>query len=331
MNFSQGHSGTKVQCESCLFSQGKTPEFTKKGEIHELFVLALSLVWFAEATPDKKLRFAQMHATPAFIVPPLARSHNKAPHENLVKRSYCRSLEERDSTTQACWPTGPSSVQFGYSLFGPRADWTILTSLLVRTVPLKRGLLHAHVRTALTERRGFLWDCGSWTTVLSRPDSSSSFSSCWEHDNRWLQTKFPVPVRFLHYGKTRFPTEKQESIEYNSSLCIANHMRVTKGGWLIKGRFQKCHLVAFVVPRNTWIYSTYEISSCGSRGFHGSRGFRRSKRTTPFLNPLPALRSDGEKHDAGTENLHRFESRKTFMNHSTSKPPSVLRLKPPSP
>ena len=53
MNFSQGHSGTKVQCESCLFSQGKTPEFTKMGEIHELFVLALCLVWFAGATPDK--------------------------------------------------------------------------------------------------------------------------------------------------------------------------------------------------------------------------------------------------------------------------------------
>ena len=53
MNFSQGHFGTKVQCESCLFSQGKTPEFTKKGEIHELFVLALSLVWFAGATPEQ--------------------------------------------------------------------------------------------------------------------------------------------------------------------------------------------------------------------------------------------------------------------------------------
>ena len=52
MNFSQGHSGTKVQCESCLFSQGKTPELIKMGEIHELFVLALSLVWFAGATPD---------------------------------------------------------------------------------------------------------------------------------------------------------------------------------------------------------------------------------------------------------------------------------------
>ena len=47
-----GHSGTKVQCELCLFSKGKTPEFTKMGEIHEFFVLALYLVWFPGATPD---------------------------------------------------------------------------------------------------------------------------------------------------------------------------------------------------------------------------------------------------------------------------------------
>ena len=59
MNFSQGHSGTKVQCESCLFSQGKTPEFTKVGEIRELFVLALSLVWLTGATPDVEPFFAQ--------------------------------------------------------------------------------------------------------------------------------------------------------------------------------------------------------------------------------------------------------------------------------
>ena len=58
MNFSQGQTGTKVQCESRLFSQGKTPEFTKMGEIHELFVLALSLVWFAiGATPELLLNF----------------------------------------------------------------------------------------------------------------------------------------------------------------------------------------------------------------------------------------------------------------------------------
>ena len=57
MKISQGHSGRKGQCESCLFSQGKTPEFTKMGEIHELFVLPLSLVWFAGATPENGLFF----------------------------------------------------------------------------------------------------------------------------------------------------------------------------------------------------------------------------------------------------------------------------------
>ena len=55
MNSSHRHSGTKIRCESCFFSQGKTPEFTKMGEIHELFALALSLVWFAGATPDARL------------------------------------------------------------------------------------------------------------------------------------------------------------------------------------------------------------------------------------------------------------------------------------
>ena len=35
-----------------VFLRKKTPELTKMGEIHELFVLALSLVWFAGATPD---------------------------------------------------------------------------------------------------------------------------------------------------------------------------------------------------------------------------------------------------------------------------------------
>ena len=54
MNFSRGHSGTKVRnCEfGLVFSRKNKPEFTKMGEIHELFVLALSLVWFAGVTPD---------------------------------------------------------------------------------------------------------------------------------------------------------------------------------------------------------------------------------------------------------------------------------------
>ena len=54
MNFSHGHSGTKVRNVSfvLVFLKGKRPESTKMGEIHELFVLALFLVWFAGATPD---------------------------------------------------------------------------------------------------------------------------------------------------------------------------------------------------------------------------------------------------------------------------------------
>ena len=54
MNFSQGHSGTKVQfVNRARFPKEKnTRSHTKMGEIHELFVLALFLVWFAGATPD---------------------------------------------------------------------------------------------------------------------------------------------------------------------------------------------------------------------------------------------------------------------------------------
>ena len=53
MNFSQGHSATKVQCESYLFFLRKNTRIHKRrAKIHELFVLALSLVWFAGATPD---------------------------------------------------------------------------------------------------------------------------------------------------------------------------------------------------------------------------------------------------------------------------------------
>ena len=49
MTFSQGHSGTKVRdVNRACFPKEK---HTKMGEIHELFVLALSLVWFAGATP----------------------------------------------------------------------------------------------------------------------------------------------------------------------------------------------------------------------------------------------------------------------------------------
>ena len=66
MNFSQGHSGTKVRdVNRACFPKENTPEFTKMGEIHELFVLDLSLVWFAGATPDSRESF-QGSQTPFF-------------------------------------------------------------------------------------------------------------------------------------------------------------------------------------------------------------------------------------------------------------------------
>ena len=52
MNFSQGTLEPKFDLNRACFPKEKTPEFTKMGEIHELFVLALSLVWFAGATPE---------------------------------------------------------------------------------------------------------------------------------------------------------------------------------------------------------------------------------------------------------------------------------------
>ena len=55
MNFSQGHSGTKVRNvnRACFPKEKHQNSQEKGGEIHELFVLALSLVWFAGATPDQ--------------------------------------------------------------------------------------------------------------------------------------------------------------------------------------------------------------------------------------------------------------------------------------
>ena len=52
MKFSRGKLELKFDVNLACFTKEKTPEFTKMGDIHELFVLALSLVWFAGATAD---------------------------------------------------------------------------------------------------------------------------------------------------------------------------------------------------------------------------------------------------------------------------------------
>ena len=52
MKLTRGILEQKFNVNRACFPKEKTPEFTNMGEIHELFVLALSLLWFAGATPD---------------------------------------------------------------------------------------------------------------------------------------------------------------------------------------------------------------------------------------------------------------------------------------
>ena len=53
------------------FPKEKRPEFkTKMGEIHELFVLALSLLWFAGATPKRKFCSAFLLSVKVSLVAP---------------------------------------------------------------------------------------------------------------------------------------------------------------------------------------------------------------------------------------------------------------------
>ena len=57
MNFPRGKfERTFDENCACFPRKRKTPEFTKKGEIHALFVSAPFLVWFAGATPDCSIR-----------------------------------------------------------------------------------------------------------------------------------------------------------------------------------------------------------------------------------------------------------------------------------
>ena len=73
-----GQTGTKVRCQLRLFSQRKnTRNSPKMGEIHELFVLALFLVWFAGATPDPRAGF--LHGLAYFV-----RRNSESGSESMV-------------------------------------------------------------------------------------------------------------------------------------------------------------------------------------------------------------------------------------------------------
>ena len=64
------------------FPKEKAPEFTKMGEIHELFVLALSLVWFAGATPENTKTWARFS-----VRAKMGLTWIRAPQKEVGKRS----------------------------------------------------------------------------------------------------------------------------------------------------------------------------------------------------------------------------------------------------
>ena len=88
MNFSQGHSGTKVRyVNRACFLRKNTRILTKMGEIHELFVLALSLVWFAGATPDsgcRRLRGVELKGVSRHDLKPPKPPNIQNPHGCLL-------------------------------------------------------------------------------------------------------------------------------------------------------------------------------------------------------------------------------------------------------
>ena len=144
MNFSRGHSGTKVQCESCLFSQGKTPEFTKMGEIHKLFVLALSLVWFAGATPDKGAKkstqtfFVQCLSTTLRVMDVRAKNrgrlHKKLrfPAAPVVGRNFLTPGHSGVRVGNVRGKSGPKSLCLCCFFFPESTVWTGCITLLIR-------------------------------------------------------------------------------------------------------------------------------------------------------------------------------------------------------
>ena len=126
-------------CESCLFSQGKTPEFTNMGEIHELFALALSLVWFAGATPESTMKTIS--------------SKTKGPGEQGAA-GYCTKILLRKRAKMVSAPStgviGKSALEIGHFL--RRSFWMISGSPFLSR-PLCCTAENNHL--ALFDRRPF--------------------------------------------------------------------------------------------------------------------------------------------------------------------------------
>ena len=91
------------------FPKEKTPEFTKKGEIHELFVLDLSLVWFAGATPDSNISYLWIPQThqrnsPFLMFPifgiPRHTSETQSGERRVLYKTCCASVKARFRRTK---------------------------------------------------------------------------------------------------------------------------------------------------------------------------------------------------------------------------------------
>ena len=124
---------TKFDVNCACFPQEKTPEFPKKCEIHELFVSALCLVWFAGATPDSFSISAIFHfpISRDFCVGQVFHSvHGFLNRKPCELRNFCvlqgslRPFGGPKSTKKNCkWVPGPSRPR---GLIGPTAT-TILS------------------------------------------------------------------------------------------------------------------------------------------------------------------------------------------------------------
>ena len=99
MNFSQGHSGTKVRyVNRACFPKEKHQNLHKMGEIHELFVLALSLVWFAGATVIRSFAARKNNKEKARVMTIVAATASHPRHKRSQKNLGAFFLGDKERT-----------------------------------------------------------------------------------------------------------------------------------------------------------------------------------------------------------------------------------------
>ena len=179
----------KFNVNRACFPKEKTPEFTKMGEIHELFVLPLSLVWFAGATPDLWSRLAQHsicpktdHRTRDLCAGPTHRQWASKPRRT-TGALVCSALFWLLSWSwKLSWTTPTSNSDFSNACFivkaglcATSAHTHITNHLASRSIWAEiqwgRGMLHTHTHTRL------LW--GGKKTNKHTTHKRFSDGPCW--------------------------------------------------------------------------------------------------------------------------------------------------------